>query len=273
MWEGSVLESTPFARGVVVVPPSLQAVSISAESGAILDDLELFLSSSAFIEVGGASKVYNLADLEHRVACAIASNVDAFLLRREAREVTVRTRASPLRVTAGRPASAYPVAVLQAAMRRGAVTNGVLWSVASKITGAHVHAWRNSDVVIHADVARSVVSFPSPKAARIRVRDLLRFCQGGGDHLPALAQAICALEAFLALHPLLDGNGRVARAMFQAVLARRGLLTGPALPIGPMLKLNGPEHSEIIRRLILTGDWNPVFAFVAEAAKKRARLF
>ena len=61
---------------------------------------------------------------------------------------------------------------------------------------------------------------PPPDAAPALLDDLLTFCNDDG--LPALAQAAIAHAQFETIHPFVDGNGRVGRALIHLVLRRRG---------------------------------------------------
>lgn len=59
--------------------------------------------------------------------------------------------------------------------------------------------------------------------------DLVNYVNGD-DH-PAVIQAALAHAQFETIHPYVDGNGRVGRALIHIVLTRRGLSAGPVLPI------------------------------------------
>jgi hypothetical protein len=52
-----------------------------------------------------------------------------------------------------------------------------------------------------------------------------------------LERAIYLLANILSIHPLSDGNGRLARSAFSAVLIADGVLTDP-LPLGALLYRN-----------------------------------
>lgn len=57
-------------------------------------------------------------------------------------------------------------------------------------------------------------------------------------------------------HPYPDGNGRLARALVHASLARTAGLSAPALPLAPAFYLNATEVAAGLRNLSATGDWN-----------------
>src|SRR5665811_1420877 len=65
------------------------------------------------------------------------------------------------------------------------------------------------------------------------VADLCEFCND--DSLPAVAQAAIAHAQFETIHPFVDGNGRMGRALLHLVLRRRGLAPRILPPISLIL--------------------------------------
>ena len=63
--------------------------------------------------------------------------------------------------------------------------------------------------------------------------DLCAFCNS--DDLPAIVQAALAHAQFETIHPFVDGNGRIGRALIHLVLRRRGLATRVLPPISLVL--------------------------------------
>jgi Fic family protein len=80
---------------------------------------------------------------------------------------------------------------------------------------------------------------PPPEHVRPLLDDLERFIVR--DDLDPLAQAAIAHGQFETIHPFLDGNGRVGRALVYAILRRRGLLGEYIPPIS--LVLNAAPRS------------------------------
>ena len=56
--------------------------------------------------------------------------------------------------------------------------------------------------------------------------------------LPPVAHAIAILFETLVVHPLQDGNGRLARLLFQGSLRRTLGLRSPVFPLGPAFAAN-----------------------------------
>lgn len=79
----------------------------------------------------------------------------------------------------------------------------------------------------------------------------------------------CFSYAQVALsHPLTDGNGRLARAMFQASLAESSNLRIPIIPLGPIIYL---YHKVMIANLVhlsKTGDWTHFVEFMSRITRR-----
>ncbi|MDA8365686.1 MAG: Fic family protein, partial [Actinomycetota bacterium] len=74
---------------------------------------------------------------------------------------------------------------------------------------------------------------PPPEYVRALLDDLCAFCNT--DTLPAVTQAALAHAQFETIHPFVDGNGRIGRALMHLVLRRRGLAVRVLPPISLVL--------------------------------------
>lgn len=74
---------------------------------------------------------------------------------------------------------------------------------------------------------------PPPEAVPELLADLCAFC--ARDDLPAVAQAAVAHSQFETIHPFVDGNGRVGRALIHLVLRRRGAVSRALPPVSLIL--------------------------------------
>ena len=74
---------------------------------------------------------------------------------------------------------------------------------------------------------------PPPETVPSYLADLMDFANR--DDLPALAQAAIAHAQFESIHPFTDGNGRIGRALINAVLRRRGATTRTVVPLATAL--------------------------------------
>ena len=108
------------------------------------------------------------------------------------------------------------------------------------------------------------------------IADLCEFCND--DSLPAVAQAAIAHAQFETIHPFVDGNGRVGRALIHLTLRRRGVVSRALPPVSLILATWAQEYVEALTRTRYLGSpaspaaqeglnrWIGLFA----AASKRA---
>jgi Fic family protein len=81
---------------------------------------------------------------------------------------------------------------------------------------------------------------PPPESVEPLLEDLCGFCND--DQLPAVAQAAIAHAQFETIHPFVDGNGRVGRALIHLVLRRRGLAPRALPPISLVLATQANDY-------------------------------
>ncbi|MFN8036762.1 MAG: Fic family protein [Acidimicrobiia bacterium] len=74
---------------------------------------------------------------------------------------------------------------------------------------------------------------PPPELVRDLLTDLCAFCNT--DDLPTIVQAAMAHAQFETIHPFVDGNGRIGRALIHLVLRRRGIAVRVLPPISLIL--------------------------------------
>lgn len=72
------------------------------------------------------------------------------------------------------------------------------------------------------------------------VEDLCAFCND--DSLPTVAQAAIAHAQFETVHPFIDGNGRVGRALIHLVFRRRKLTTAVSPPVSLILATRARDY-------------------------------
>jgi Fic family protein len=73
--------------------------------------------------------------------------------------------------------------------------------------------------------------------------------------LPPLVQIALAHYQFEAIHPFLDGNGRVGRLLITLFLVERGVLPGPLLYLSAFFEATRSEYYEGIRGVTERGEW------------------
>lgn len=115
------------------------------------------------------------------------------------------------------------------------------------------------------------------------VADLCEFCND--DSLPAVAQAAIAHAQFETIHPFVDGNGRVGRALIHLVLRRRGVVSRALPPVSLILATWAQEYVEALTATRYVGPaasaaareglnrWVGLFAAAAKRAVTDADAF
>jgi Fic family protein len=77
---------------------------------------------------------------------------------------------------------------------------------------------------------------PPPENIESLMKDLLAFANR--EDVPVLAQAAITHAQFETIHPFTDGNGRIGRALVNAILRRRRVTTRVVVPIASFLVAN-----------------------------------
>lgn len=74
--------------------------------------------------------------------------------------------------------------------------------------------------------------------------------------MPDLVQCALIHEHFEAIHPFLDGNGRVGRLLITLFLMDRGRLSQPLLYLSEFIERHRREYYEGLHRIRTHGDWH-----------------
>lgn len=105
---------------------------------------------------------------------------------------------------------------------------------------------------------------PPPDLVPELLADLCAFCNQ--DMLPAVAHAAIAHAQFETIHPFVDGNGRVGRALIHLVLRRRGVVSRALPPVSLILATWADEY---IDALSATRHLGPATSAEAHAGLNR----
>jgi Fic family protein len=124
---------------------------------------------------------------------------------------------------------------------------------------------------------------PPPDLVADLLVDLCRFCNA--DALPAAAQAAIAHAQFETIHPFVDGNGRVGRALIHMVLRKRGLARRVLPPISLVLATRANDYVQALNATRYRGeptseeatrsanDWIALFSGACTRAAHDAEAF
>lgn len=98
------------------------------------------------------------------------------------------------------------------------------------------------------------------------------------ETFPDLVQCALAHEQFEAIHPFLDGNGRVGRLLVMLFLVERQRLPQPLLYLSEYLEAHRQDYYDLLQRCRTHGEWIPWLRFfltgvrdTANEARERAR--
>lgn len=75
------------------------------------------------------------------------------------------------------------------------------------------------------------------------------------DRLPDLIQCALIHEHFEAIHPFLDGNGRVGRLLITLFLMERGRLSQPLLYLSAYIETHRQDYYDLLQKIRTHGDW------------------
>jgi len=91
------------------------------------------------------------------------------------------------------------------------------------------------------------------------------------DRTPNLVQCAIMHEQFEAIHPFLDGNGRVGRLMITLFLIERGRLSRPLLYLSDFIERHRQDYYDLLQRVRTHGDWIPWIRYFLAGVEETAR--
>lgn len=91
------------------------------------------------------------------------------------------------------------------------------------------------------------------------------------DRFPDLIQCAVMHEQFEAIHPFLDGNGRVGRLLITLFLVERGRLSQPLLYLSDYIEAHRHEYYDRLQRVRTEGDWPGWLRFFLSGVEETAR--
>jgi Fic family protein len=117
------------------------------------------------------------------------------------------------------------------------------------------------------DTARYVP--PPPDAVRDLLLDLEGFIDAPSQ-IPALVRIALVHYQFEAIHPFLDGNGRLGRLLVALLLQRWGIMAYPAVDLSAYVLRHRDQYIDGLLRVSLAGDWRGWITFFLEAFEIQA---
>lgn len=89
--------------------------------------------------------------------------------------------------------------------------------------------------------------------------------------LPPLIRAAMAHYQFEAIHPFLDGNGRLGRMLIVLLLCAWGVLPQPLLYVSAYFEANREVYYDCLQAVSTRGDWERWFVFFLKGIETQAR--
>jgi Fic family protein len=97
-----------------------------------------------------------------------------------------------------------------------------------------------------------------------------KFLHADGD-LPPLLTVAAIHYQFEAIHPFIDGNGRVGRLLVVLLLIKWGPLPAPLLDLSAYIEPRRDRYYEGLLGVSTQGDWSTWFEFFLEVVEHQAR--
>lgn len=111
---------------------------------------------------------------------------------------------------------------------------------------------------------------PPPELLMDLLSDWERFLNTSGE-MPDLIQCAILHEQFEAIHPFLDGNGRMGRLLITLFLMERGRLPQPLLYLSSYIEPRRRDYYELLQRVRTDGAWDTWIRFFLNGVEHTAR--
>jgi Fic family protein len=90
------------------------------------------------------------------------------------------------------------------------------------------------------------------------------------DSLPPLVHAALAHSQFEAIHPFLDGNGRVGRLLITLLFIQKGVLPAPLLYLSAYFEATRQEYYRRLQAVSEQGEWEEWLVYFLEGVTQQA---
>ena len=90
------------------------------------------------------------------------------------------------------------------------------------------------------------------------------------DVMPDLVQCAILHEQFEAIHPFVDGNGRMGRLLVTLFLIERGRLSQPLLYLSSYIDANRDAYYDLLQAVRTDGDWENWILFFLDGVEETA---
>ncbi len=111
---------------------------------------------------------------------------------------------------------------------------------------------------------------PPPAEVTPALEALVAYVRSDRPETPVLVKAAWVHYQFEAIHPFLDGNGRVGRLLIPLILATEGRLEHPLLYVSPHFERRRSEYYDRLFAVSARSDWAGWLRFFLEAVHEQA---
>ena len=111
---------------------------------------------------------------------------------------------------------------------------------------------------------------PSPEKIIELLKNLETFFQDDHDHLSVLIQCAIIHYQFEAIHPFLDGNGRIGRLLLPMILYKKGILPEPLLYLSAYFDKYQEEYYNGLLEVSQKSKWREWIKFFLKAFVEQA---
>ena len=111
---------------------------------------------------------------------------------------------------------------------------------------------------------------PPPVEDMLAALDALERCLHAASELPPLVRVALIHYQFEAIHPFLDGNGRIGRLLVTLLLCEWSLLPQPLLALSAYFEAHRREYYERLLAVSQTGRLGRLAAFLPQGCYHRS---
>lgn len=111
---------------------------------------------------------------------------------------------------------------------------------------------------------------PPPEQMIAGMEEIETYIRSDSSH-PALIRLGLIHYQFEAVHPFIDGNGRIGRMLVTLLLAQWGLLRQPILHLSTYFERHRETYIDLLLKVSTDGSWNEWIAFFLDGVANQAR--
>ncbi len=113
---------------------------------------------------------------------------------------------------------------------------------------------------------------PPPPEQMLKALDAFeKFINAPLNNLPVLAWLAMIHYQFEAIHPFLDGNGRIGRLLITLLLCAKGILDKPLLYLSAYFERNRRQYYDLLLKVSTRGQWTEWIQFFLQGVTEQSK--